>query len=184
MPLSSSKGVDRLPKARTLFLSVAAMLVAGIVLGGAPAFSRSSGGELSSPPTLRASAGCTADATIALVRVFVASYSKGRLARLEAFWAPAGRFHWFSTGPPGKRLGRSAYDRSTLEAYFRMRVLAHERIRLVEVRAGYSAARDLVDFSGKLIRSADDRPAPRAPQDFKGAADCVSGSPRLIVWSM
>jgi hypothetical protein len=128
---------------------------------------------------------CTAETTIALVRRFVAAYSHGQVVRLvDAFWAPSGRFLWFSTGPPGKRLGRPAYDRSTLAAYFRGRVRAHERLRLIELRAGYDAARDLVHFSGKLVRTADERPPPRTPHDFKGAADCVNAKPRLIVWSM
>ena len=38
----------------------------------------------------------------------------------------------------------------------------------------------IVNFSGKVVRSADDI-RPRPPQDFKGAADCVSGRPTLIV---
>jgi hypothetical protein len=98
-------------------------------------------------------------------------------------WAPAPRFQWFSTGPPGARLGERAKDRSTLVKYFRTRVRARERIHLTLLGAGYDPAQNVVNFGGKLVRTARDI-RPRGPQDFKGAADCVSGPPRLIVWSM
>jgi hypothetical protein len=117
------------------------------------------------------------------VRTFVRTYSGGRVSVIVRLWAPEPRFRWFSTGPPGARLGRRAYDRSTLAGYFRTRVRKHERLRLAYLRAGYDPRRKVVDFSGKLVRSADDL-RPRPPQDFKGAADCVSGRPSLIVWSM
>ncbi len=135
--------------------------------------------------TLRVSkaGGCTADATSALVRTFVRGYNRGQVALIDRLWAPEPRFQWFSTGPPGARLGPRAYNRATLAGYFRARVRTHERIRLIELRAGYDAKRNIVNFSDKLVRSADDL-RPRPLQDFKGAADCSSGSPSLIVWSM
>jgi hypothetical protein len=128
-------------------------------------------------------AGCTGDTTKSLVRAFVRNYTGGRMSVIVRLWAPEPRFRWFSSGPPGARLGPRAYDRATLAAYFRMRVRKHERLRLTYLRARYSPRRTVVDFSGKLVRSADDLRA-RPPQDFKGAADCVSGRPSLIVWSM
>ena len=128
--------------------------------------------------------GCTADATKALVRSFARSYSAGRVAAIDRMFAPEPRFQWFSSGPPGARFLAPAYDRSTLRRYFRARVHKHERIRITELRAGYDPRRRVVDFSGKLVRSADDLRPRRSPQAFKGAADCVSGRPTLIVWSM
>jgi len=110
-------------------------------------------------------------------------YDHGRLDVIRQMWAPAPRFRWFSAGPPGARLGQRAYDRSTLVAYFRSRIRAQEQIRLTLLQAGYDPTRDIVNFGGKLVRSARDI-RPRGPQDFKGAADCVSGRPLLIVWSM
>jgi len=129
------------------------------------------------------SVGCTADATTTLIHAFVRNYAAGRVATIDRQWAPAPRFQWFSAGPPGARLGARAYARATLAGYFRSRVRVHERLRLTRLRAGYDAKRDIVNFSGKLVRTGDDigsRPA----QDFKGAADCVSGRPLFIVWSM
>ena len=131
----------------------------------------------------RPAPGCTAEATKGLVEKFARNYSSGRVAVIVRLWAPEPRFQWFSTGPPGARLGGRAYDHATLAAYFRKRVRLHERIQIVQVAAGYDSARNIVHFAGKLVRSADDlRPTP--PHDFKGAADCVSGKPSLIVWSM
>ena len=126
---------------------------------------------------------CAAAATKAVVRSFVADYNAGRVAAAVRLWAPAGRFQWFSTGPPGARVGSAAYDRATLGSYLRSRVGVHERLRLTELGAGYDSKRGIVDFAGKLVRGADDLRAGK-PQDFKGAADCLSGMPRLIVWSM
>src|SRR5919202_5899880 len=131
----------------------------------------------------RASA-CTADATRVLVHSFARSYGAGRVAVINRMWAPEPRFQWFSTGKPGTRLGPPAYVRSTLARYFRSRVRVHERLRVTDLRAGYDPGRGIVNFSGKLVRSADDIRSRRPPHDFKGAADCVSGRPMLIVWSM
>jgi len=126
---------------------------------------------------------CTADATRVLVHSFVRGYGAGRVAAINRMWAPEPRFQWFSTGRPGARLGAPAYVRSTLPRYFRSRVRVHERLRLTELRARYDPRRRIVNFFGKLVRSAADI-RPRPPSDFKGAADCVSGRPTLIVSSM
>jgi hypothetical protein len=129
-----------------------------------------------------AAGGCTAGATRAVVHEFVGDFNTGRVSRIGALWAPAPRFQWYSTIAPGRRLGAAAEDRSTLAAYFRVRARLHERIRLTKLGAGYDPKRNIVNFGGRLVRSADDlRPT---PHDFKGAADCVSGRPLLIVWSM
>jgi hypothetical protein len=127
--------------------------------------------------------GCDADTTKALVRKFVRNYNEGRVAAMDRLWAREPRFEWFSTGPPGARFGPRAYNRASLVAYFRGRVRAQERIRLTELHAGYDPARNLVHFKGKLVRSARDLRL-RPPHDFKGAADCETGRPVLIVWSM
>jgi hypothetical protein len=129
------------------------------------------------------SAGCTAAATKGLIHTFVRDYGRGRIGVVDGLWAPAPRFKWFSTLAPGARLGVRAYDRKTLVGYFRARARVHEQLHLVKLAAGYDPARRIVNFAGKLVRSADDI-APRPPQPFKGAADCVSGRPLLIVWSM
>jgi hypothetical protein len=155
---------------RALRLFVLGLLV-GVGSGSAPA------------RTAPAQAGCTADATKTLVRTFVRDYGGGRIGAADRLWAPAGRFKWFSTNAPGARLGARAYNRGTLAGYFRERARVHETLRLVKLGAGYDPARGIVNFAGRLVRSADDI-TPRPAQNFKGAADCVSGRPLLIVWSM
>jgi hypothetical protein len=102
---------------------------------------------------------------------------------IDRLWTREPYFQWFSTRAPGARLGPPAYDRATLASYFRSRVRVHENLRLTELGAGYDPERNIVNFNGKLVRSADDL-QPTSPQDFKGAAACVSGRPILIVWSM
>ena len=126
---------------------------------------------------------CTAGATEALVRSFVAGYKAGHVAAIDRMWAPEPYFQWYSTIGPGSRLGSKAYDRTTLAAYFRTRTRVHEKIVVTQLHAGYDPKRNLVNFSGKLVRSADDLPA-TGPKDFKGAAACRSTGPTLIVWSM
>jgi hypothetical protein len=126
---------------------------------------------------------CTAAAAKALVRSFVADYGRGRVAAIDAMWAAEPYFQWYSTRAPGGRLGARAYDRATLAAYFRARVRVHERIVLTALFAGYDPKRNLVNFGGKLVRRADDIHS-AATHPFKGAADCRSGGPSLIVWSM
>jgi hypothetical protein len=127
---------------------------------------------------------CSADTTRMLVHSFVRDYSAGRVAAINRMWAPEPRFQWFSTRKPGARLGAPAYVRSTLALYFRSRVRVHERLRVTKLGAGYDPQRRIVNFAGKLVRSADDIRPRRSQQDFKGAADCVSGRPMFIVWSM
>jgi hypothetical protein len=127
--------------------------------------------------------GCGAATTKTLIHEFIRAYAAGRVASIDRLWAPEPRFQWFSTGPPGARLGKKAYERATLAGYFRSRVRAHERLRITRLGAGYDPKRDLVNFAGKLVRSADDISS-EAPHDFKGAADCVTGRPVFIVWSM
>jgi hypothetical protein len=128
-------------------------------------------------------AGCTAAATKTLIQTFVRDYGDGKVAVFNRLWAPEPYFQWYSTVAPGARLGASAYDRASLAAYFRARVRARERLRITKLGARYDASRNIVNFAGKLVRSADDLPA-GPPHDFKGAASCEAGRPLLIVWSM
>lgn len=155
-------------------LVTAVVAVAALVLGLSASSSRAA--------PLR-EFGCGAATTKALIHEFIRDYAAGRVAVIDRFWAPAPRFQWFSTGPPGARLGEKAYNRATLTGYFRSRVRVQERIRITQLGAGYDPKRDIANFGGKLVRSADDIRS-RAPHDFKGAADCVSGRPVFIVWSM
>ena len=125
---------------------------------------------------------CTAVTARALVQKFVQNYDSGHLAAIDQLWAREPYFQWFSTRAPGARLGPAAYKRSTLAAYFRARVRAHENLHVIKLGAGYDRKANIVNFAGKLVRSADNLPA-GAAQDFKGAVRC-GHRPLLIVWSM
>lgn len=127
--------------------------------------------------------GCTAAATTQLAHAFVANLNRGNIEAAVRVWAPAPRFQWYSTTRPGTRLGNRSKDRSTLASYFGSRARMHEKIRLTEFGAGYDPKRNIVNFGGKLIRSADDASGTPKQRDFKGAADCKSGHASLIVWS-
>jgi hypothetical protein len=151
--------------------AVAVLVLAGAALALPPA--------VSSAPTR-----CGGATTTALVRSFVANRNAGRSAASVRAWASEPAFQWYSTGSPGERLGPRAYDRATLRAYFDERALAHERLVVQAFGAGYDPKRDIVNFAGMLVRTADDRAGTPAPQSFKGAATCRTGVPKLIVWSM
>jgi hypothetical protein len=131
---------------------------------------------------LALSGGCTADATKRVINSFVADYNAGRVLYADRLWAPEPRFQWLSTSGPGAATRRDPYNRATLRSFLRARARVHDRIEIETLGAGYNPRQHTVDFGGKLIRSADD--LRRGRHDFKGAADCVSGRPKLIVWSM
>jgi hypothetical protein len=164
-----------------------ALLAAMAALVSAGALAATGSASQAEPP------GCTAAATKALVHEFVGDLNTGRLARIDQLWAPAPRFQWYSALPPGGRGGPASKNRATLIPYLRTRVRVHERILITRLVAGYNPIQNTVDFGGKLIRTADDIkprlvPGPNGLRpirhDFKGAADCVSRRPLLIVWSM
>ena len=105
----------------------------------------------------RLKVGCTGDATKLLVRTFARNYTGGRVSVIVRLWAPEPRFRWFSSGPPGARLGPRAYDRATLAGYFRARVRKHERLRLTYLasrtdgHAPTAAARRATAFVAGLL---------------------------------
>jgi len=163
---------------------LAALLGFVVVFGLGASASQGSGSAPSvmSAGSLEHELTCTAVTTKVLVTKFVRNYDSGHVAVIDQLWAREPDFQWFSTRAPGARLGPAAYNRSTLVAYFRARVRAHEHLRVIKLGAGFEATRNIVNFAGKLVRSADNLPA-GAPQDFKGAVRC--GHRRLlIVWSM
>ena len=73
-------------------------------------------------------------ATKALVHSFVAGYNSGRVSAIDRLWAPEPYFQWYSTIGPGSRLGSKAYDRTTLDAYFRTRVAPAREARPDQAR--------------------------------------------------
>ena len=126
---------------------------------------------------------CRHGPTRQVVEQFVGKFAAGDVRSADRLFAAIGVFRWYSTTAPGARLGRAAYVRETLRAYLEARVRAGERLRLVRFR--FNQADDessLGHFNGTLRRSA--RGFPPRTYLFKGAAECSSGEPLLVVWSM
>jgi hypothetical protein len=117
-----------------------------------------------------------------LVTAFFHAFNERDTGRLDALFAPAEDFQWYSTPAPGERGDEEARSRSTLIAYFEERHKKGERLRLRSFQFngnsdGYG------NFQYRLVRSADDLPATQ--YIGKGAAYCFDGRPDVIfVWGM
>jgi hypothetical protein len=126
---------------------------------------------------------CRPAATRNVVEEFLRSFSAGDVRTADRLFASIGVFRWYSTTAPGARLGRGAYVRETLRAYLEARARVREWLRLVRFRfTSADDANSLGHFNGVLRRSARGHP-PRTYL-FKGTAECASGDPLLVVWSM
>jgi hypothetical protein len=102
------------------------------------------------------------------VGAFVDAYDRGEQGLADRFFAPAGRFRWYSE--PGLRQGPAAYDRSTLDAYLTRREQAGDHLELVSVRPSGDGG----DFSFTVRRG--------EALLSKGSLDCRSGL--FVVWSL
>ena len=124
---------------------------------------------------------CTASEGRLLVVGFIRAFDAGRTTRLDRLFATEPAFQWYSTGKPGARLGRAAYDRSTLMRYFAARHRRGERLRLLWMSRGGNA-NGYFHFGFHLLRQARDLP-PTA-YEGKGAAVCSESGARIAVWSV
>jgi hypothetical protein len=140
---------------------------------------------LAGPPPGRAAgaAGCRPAQARAVVERFVALLNAGRLRELDRLFGALGVFRWYSTTAPGARLGEEAKRRETLIPYLRARVRAGERLRVELLRwSGAEPDGSLAHVAGALRRSA--RGVPPRTYLFRAAAECSSGEPLLVAWSM
>jgi hypothetical protein len=138
---------------------------------------------ISVPPTSTAGASCNEQGSRELVVQFIAAFNRGDLKRLDAVFARGMGWRWYSVGSaPGRRIQRTAYNRTTLIKYFRTRHKQHERLRLLTFQYN-GRSNGYVHFQYELLRSADDMSAPM-PRTYvgKGAISCWAG--RIGVWSM
>jgi hypothetical protein len=123
---------------------------------------------------------CTAGQTRQLVNDFVAAFSDGDYARLDAMFAPSAEFVWFSSNNPGLRIDPQARDRGSLIPYFRARHASRDSLTLVGF--DYNGAGN---FGFKLRRQASDYAEGRVfGLDGKGAARCSGSESRFIVMSL
>jgi hypothetical protein len=140
------------------------------------------------PSHVTAAVPCSAAVSRAAFGAFVAAFNTGDLARLDALFADADDFQWFSSNAPGLRRTTAAKNRATLLRYFRSRHLMRDRLALV---AFHYTATDSVgrgNFTFTLKRSASDfRKGARFGLIGKGATMCTDdvGEPaRFVVISV
>jgi hypothetical protein len=140
-------------------------------------------GAVAHSAAAQGSFGCRPGPTRAVVDEFVEAFNAGDLHRVNDLFAAIGIFRWYSTTAPGARRGAAAYDRQALRGYLVSRVRERERLRIVRFRfTGAEQGGTLANFVGSLRRSA--RGFPARTYVYKGAAECSSGEPVLIAWSM
>lgn len=124
----------------------------------------------------------TARASLA---AYMVAANNGRFADLDAVFAPAGEFVWYSTAPPKGRVGTASRNRATLLAFFRARHLKREKLAIATFRHVGTQQRDgvlLANFNGDLRRTATDLHPER--RHYKGTLRCADGSNQLIVVSI
>lgn len=139
--------------------------------------------RLATSPLLAAQANppCSPAAVETVVREFVDALDAGASGRLESMIARTGRFQWYSTDAPGRRIDPEARDRSSLLAYFATRHDDGEQLELRRFRFN-GTTNGYGNFEFDLVRRADDLPP--TPYVGKGALDCQSQPPTVAVWSM
>jgi hypothetical protein len=128
-------------------------------------------------------ASCRSDSTKRVVVQFLRAFNAGDTRKADRFFASIGVFRWYSTTAPGTRIGQAAYRRETLRPYLERRARAREQLQLLQFRfSGVDGGSSLGHFSGSVRRSARGF----TPRTFllRGAAECASGDPLLVLWSM
>lgn len=115
---------------------------------------------------------------------FVGGFNQGRYAKLDALFAPAPLFQWFSSPGPGVRLGQAARERGTLVPYFRRRHAVEDELRLMAFHWTGKAARWSNFWFEMLRRVPGHRDGSWFGLTGKGAAICDGDSPQIIVISL
>jgi hypothetical protein len=121
------------------------------------------------------------------VVAFTRAFNAGDIPKLDGLFAPKtthGRpgFQWYSTGPPGTRLGSAATNRSTLMSYFAARHRARERLRLLQLTGGNADDNAYADFAFHILRQA--RGLHATAFEGKGASICSRYGARIAVWAI
>jgi hypothetical protein len=123
---------------------------------------------------------CTARQTRATWVSFLGAFTQGNYAKLDAMFAEAPDFVWYSSNRPGLRRTSAARNRSTLIEYFRSRHAKADRLRLASFRDNGNG-----NFTYKLRRSARDyKSGAWFGLTGKGSVMCTGLSPQLIVVSV
>lgn len=113
---------DSRPARACLAALAGALICASAALLGAGA------GEASQPQR------CGAAETRAAVAAFARAFNRGDYETLDSLFAMPPTFRWFSSNPPGERIGPAAKRRPTLIRYFRGRRSVGDRLGLISFR--------------------------------------------------
>lgn len=121
------------------------------------------------------------------VVAFTRAFNAGDIRKLDALFARKGAhgrpgFQWYSTGPPGARLGSAATNRSTLMSYFSGRHRAGERLELLQLSGGNADDNAYADFAFHILRQA--RGLHATVFEGKGASICSRYGARIAVWAI
>lgn len=154
--------------------SLAALVAVTTILAVAVA-SASSGAARGRPGLL-----CDSPLTRAAWSGFIAAFNTGSYPRLDAMFARAPEFDWYSSNVPGSRNLSAAKNRATLLSYFRARHAKRDRMQLLAF-----AYHGDGNFTSRLRRSARDyRNGAWFRLIGKGAVTCADGKAQLIVVSL
>ena len=127
---------------------------------------------------------CSKGETRSALVSFVRAFNAGDYRRLNASFADASWFRWYSSNPPGQRRDPQAQQRGTLIRYFRTRHAQHDRFRLVSFTFNGDSG-GYANFVWKMRRSASDfRGGAWFTAEAKGAAICDGPDLRFIVMSL
>jgi hypothetical protein len=125
---------------------------------------------------------CSAGEVGALLARISRAVTIGNVMTLNAAFARAPDFRWYSDGSSGSpRLGVQSTDRATLLHYFADRHRHRERVSLVAVSVAPRSSGQIADLLWVVRRTATDLPSRLGFSPGKGAIDCHSG--KITVWS-
>ncbi len=178
---------------RAIHVGLAAALLALGVSSGTGAGASQSRGEPGDVVVTRddpsAPRGCRPREAARLIQEFFAAFNRGDADATSYFdFAAVDGGGWYSIGEGGIRRPRRhfvARDRTRLARYFARRHRRSDRMRLLEVSAGYEEKRGIAHLGYRVRRRADDlrRLGIRTTiADGKGAIDCEER--KIAVWSM
>jgi hypothetical protein len=123
---------------------------------------------------------CNATLTRATWVGFLDAFDRGDHQRLDALFARAPDFQWYSSNPPGLRNLTASKNRATLISYFRARHARRDRMHLLTF-----AYHGDGNFTSRLLRSASDYKGNASFRLIgKGAVTCAGTTPQLIVVSI
>lgn len=125
---------------------------------------------------------CNASDARYAFNTFLASFNTGKYGVLQTMFAAEPDFMWHSVAPPYGRVSARAYNRATLDAYFRARHGKREVLKLTKFNFAFTDERAgtlTANFNGTLTRMANDLRLER--RGFKAALRCGDKHQFIVV---